>query len=193
MKKKIVIFASGSGSNAQNIIESFCNDEAVEVSAIYTNRKTAGVIVRAENLNVKTRVFSKEEWEQIEAELIKQMPDLIVLAGFLLKFPEKILLKFHNKVINIHPALLPKYGGKGMYGKFVLQAVLKNKEPETGISIHFVNENYDEGAMILQKKCSISSEDSIEDIEEKVHHLEHKWYPIVIDILLKGTDSKFNL
>ena len=193
MKKKIVIFASGSGSNAQNIIESFCYVDAVEVTEIYTNRKTAGVIARAEKLNVKTRVFSKEEWEQIEAELIKEMPDLIVLAGFLLKFPEKTLLKFHNKVINIHPALLPKYGGKGMYGKFVHQAVLKNKEAETGISIHFVNENYDEGAMILQKKCSISSEDSIEDIEKKVHHLEHKWYPIVIDTLLKGTDSKFNL
>lgn len=189
MKKKIVIFASGSGSNAQNIIEYFSNDKYVEVTMIFTNRKTAGVIERVRHFEIETCIFSKDDWHKVGEKLEHLAPDLIVLAGFLLKFPEQILRDFHNMVINIHPALLPKYGGKGMYGKYVHEAIIKNKEVETGISIHYVNENYDEGAMILQKKTPISQEDSMENILKKVNQLEYEWYPKVIEGLLKDRSS----
>lgn len=186
MKKKIVIFASGSGSNAQNIIEYFLNDKNVEVTMIFSNRQNAGVIERAKHFEIETYIFSKNDWHTVLERLEYLAPHLIVLAGFLLKFPEQILRNFHNMVINIHPALLPKYGGKGMYGTYVHEAILKNKEVETGISIHFVNEQYDEGAMILQKKFPISSEDSLENILKKIHQLEYEWYPKVIEKLLKA-------
>lgn len=195
MNKTIVIFASGSGSNAQNIIEYFADNKEVQIAMVFSNRKNAGVIQRAKKLGVATYNFSKTELynsEKIANKLIAIDPDLIVLAGFLLKFPENILQKFENKVINIHPALLPKYGGKGMYGDFVHKAVLENKELQTGISIHYVNENYDEGALILQKTTNISPKDSIESIVEKVHELEHKWYPKVIDAFLQNPKKKLS-
>ena len=187
MEKRIVIFASGNGSNAENIVKHFQKTSLAKVVLILSNNKNAKVLERAEKLNVKSQFFSKEELiseEGILKTLRKINPDLIVLAGFLLKFPEIILKEFPDKVINIHPALLPKYGGKGMYGNFVHEEVLKNKEDETGISIHYVNENYDEGAIICQKSVKISPEDTSASIAEKIHELEHKWFPKVIEEIL---------
>ncbi len=189
MKKRIVIFASGNGTNAENIIKYFQRTQFAEVVLVLSNKKDAKVLERAENLHVHAISFTKEELfseEFILKKLKKIEPDLIVLAGFLLKFPEIILKEFPNKVINIHPALLPKYGGKGMYGNFVHEAILKNKEAETGITIHYVNENYDEGAIILQKKIGISDSDSAETIAEKVHKLEYEWFPKIIEELLRN-------
>ena len=184
MEKQIVIFASGTGSNAEKIIEHFQKSSLAKVVLVLSNKKTAKVLEKAEKLNVEAYSFSKEDLLSEEG-IVKSLkiikPDLIVLAGFLLKFPEHILKEFPNKVINIHPALLPKYGGKGMYGSFVHEAVLNNKETETGISIHYVNENYDEGALIFQKTTKIFPEDTVATIAEKVHKLEHEWFPIIIE------------
>ncbi len=171
MKKRIVIFASGSGTNAENIIKYFQPTHFAEVVLVLSNKRDAKVLDRAEKLHVRSLSFNKEELfseEGIIKKLKEIKPDIIVLAGFLLKFPEIILKEFPNKVINVHPALLPKYGGKGMYGNFVHEAVLKNKEAETGITIHYVNENYDEGAIISQKKVKLSEIDTAETIAEKV-------------------------
>ena len=158
-KKRIAIFASGSGTNAENIITYFQDSEVAEVVLVLSNKKDAKVLERAEKLNVDAVFFMKDELYSEEGILrvLKELDtDLIVLAGFLLKFPELIIAEFPNRIINIHPALLPKYGGKGMYGSIVHEAVVKNKEQETGITIHFVNENYDEGTIISQKKVALS-------------------------------------
>lgn len=184
--KKIVIFASGNGSNAENIILHFNKNNSKNVVAIFTNNLHAKVLEKAKKHNVKTIIFNNEELSQgfVLNEINKIKPDLIILAGFLLKFPESIIKEFPNKIINIHPALLPKYGGKGMYGKHVHQAVLDNKEKETGISIHFVNENYDEGGIIFQKAVNIENCASAEEIANKVHELEHKHFSLEIEKLL---------
>ena len=156
--KNIVIFASGTGSNAENIIHYFKNNTSKSVVAVFSNNSNAKVVEKAKNLDVQTVTFNKDELygDVVLSKLNDFKPDLIVLAGFLLKFPEQIIKEFPNKIINIHPALLPKYGGKGMYGNHVHQAVLDNQESETGITIHFVNEHYDEGGIIFQKSVSIS-------------------------------------
>jgi phosphoribosylglycinamide formyltransferase 1 len=145
--KKIVIFASGSGTNAENIIKHFKNTSIGTVVSVFTNNPKAYVIERAKNFHLPTEIFSREELnnEKVLQKLNTIQPDLIVLAGFLLKFPENIIAQYPDKIINVHPALLPKYGGKGMYGMNVHKAIVENKEKETGISIHYVNENYDEG------------------------------------------------
>ena len=182
--KRIVIFASGSGTNAENIIKHFKETNLAEVVLVLSNKREAKVLERAKNLGVDAIHFTREQLfssDKILKIIQKVRPDLIVLAGFLLKFPENILNEFPNKVINIHPALLPKYGGKGMYGNFVHEAVLQNKEKESGISIHYVNENYDEGALIFQEFITISDEDTADTIAEKIHKLEHKWFPKVIE------------
>jgi phosphoribosylglycinamide formyltransferase-1 len=184
--KKIVLFASGSGTNAENIIV-HCNTKSQNnVVAVFTNNPHAKVLERAKKHQVKTLVFNKEELSQgiVLNELLKIEPDLIVLAGFLLKFPESIVKEYPNKVINIHPALLPKYGGKGMYGMNVHKSVLENQEKETGITIHYVNENYDEGGIIFQKSINIENCKNAEEIANKVHELEHQYFPETIDRLL---------
>lgn len=189
MKKRIVIFASGSGTNADNIIKYFQRTQFAEVVLVLSNKKDAKVLERAKNLQVSSLSFTKDELFSEEGilKILKGIKaDLIVLAGFLLKFPEIILKEFPNKVINVHPALLPKYGGKGMYGNFVHEAVWKNNEAETGITIHFVNENYDEGAIISQKKVMLSEDETAETIAEKVHKLEYEWFPKVIEEILSG-------
>lgn len=189
MRKRIVIFASGSGTNTENIIKYFHRTQFAEVVLVLSNKKGAKVLERAENLNVETNFFTKDEFlsEKGVLETLKlSEPDLIVLAGFLLKFPKIIIKKFPNKVINIHPALLPKYGGKGMYGSIVHESVLKNSEEETGITIHYVNENYDEGAIISQKKIKLSKTETPETIAEKVHNLEYEWFPKIIEELLQN-------
>lgn len=188
-KKRIVIFASGNGTNAENIIKYFRETEFAKVVLVLSNKKDAKVLVRASNLNVRAESFTKEELflpEGILKKLKEVKPDLIVLAGFLWKFPEIIIAEFPNQIINIHPALLPKYGGKGMYGSIVHEAVVKNKDSETGISIHYVNENYDEGTIIAQKKVVVSESDTPETVAEKVHQLEYEWFPKIIEGLLKN-------
>lgn len=181
--KKIVIFASGSGTNAENIIKYFETKEIGTVVAVFTNNPIAKVIERAKNFHLPTEIFSKAEL--FESKVLQKLnnfkPDLIVLAGFLLKLPESIIESYPNKIINIHPALLPKYGGKGMYGMNVHKAVVENKEKETGITIHFVNENYDEGNIIFQKSVALSEIDSPESVAEKIHELEQRYFPEVIE------------
>jgi phosphoribosylglycinamide formyltransferase-1 len=184
--KNIVIFASGTGSNAENIIQYFKNHIAISVVAVFSNNENAKVVEKAKILKVPTVTFNKDELygDFVGAKLDVFKPDLIVLAGFLWKFPEPIIARYPNQIINIHPALLPKYGGKGMYGKYVHQAVLDNHETETGITIHFVNEQYDEGGIIFQKSVSIIDCTSADEIANKVHELEHRYFPEVIDQLL---------
>lgn len=184
--KKIILFASGSGSNAEEIINYFKKNGHAEVVAIFSNKKEAFVLERAKKFQIETVVFSKTTLNDgfVLEKIEKYQPDLIVLAGFLLKFPESILKKFPN-VVNIHPALLPKYGGKGMYGNYVHEAVLANKEKETGITIHYVNENYDEGAFIFQKAIAIADCQTAEEIAQRVHQLEHRYFPEIIDSLLE--------
>ena len=185
--KRIVIFASGSGSNAENLIKFFHNRENASVIQVLTNNPHAKVLEHCKNLNVSALSFNRVAFSKSKdiLNLLKTTkPDLIVLAGFLWKFPEFILEAFPNKVINIHPALLPNYGGKGMYGMRVHEAVVANKEAETGITIHYVNENYDEGTIIFQAKCNVLPTDSAEDIARKIHSLEMKHFPRVVDTLL---------
>ncbi len=184
--KKIVIFASGSGTNAENIIKHFKSTNTGTVVSVFTNNPKAYVIERAKNLQVPTEIFTKDEL--IEGKVLQKIntiqPDLIVLAGFLLKFPENIIAQFPDKVINVHPALLPKYGGKGMYGSNVHKAVVENKEKETGITIHYVNENYDEGNIIFQKKVTLLITDTPEVVAEKIHELEQKYFPSIVEEVL---------
>ncbi len=192
MKKRIVIFASGSGTNTENIIKHFQQSELAEVILVLSNKKDAAVLDRAKSHNIASVSFTKDELlsEDGVLKILKETnPDLIVLAGFLLKFPEIILKKFPNKVINIHPALLPKYGGKGMYGNFVHQAVVENNEMETGITIHYVNENYDEGAIISQKIVKLSESETPETVAKKIHALEYEWFPKVIEEVLQETST----
>lgn len=184
--KKIVIFASGSGTNAENIIKHFIPIVDIKVVAVLTNNLNAKVIDRAKDLLVPTEIFTKEEL--FEGKVLQKInmikPDLIVLAGFLLKFPKNIIEQYPNKIINIHPALLPKYGGKGMYGMNVHRSVVENKEKETGITIHFVNENYDEGNIIFQKNVPLIATDSPEMVAEKIHELEQRYFPQTIEKLI---------
>lgn len=187
--KKIVLFASGNGSNAEAIIRYFENQSIATVVAVFSNKPEAKVLDRAKNHGIPSFVFTKTQLQEtyVLDQLQLLQPDLIVLAGFLLQFPTTILKVFPN-VINIHPALLPKYGGKGMYGMHVHLAVLDHKETETGITIHYVNEHYDKGEFIFQKAVNIEECKTAEAIAQKVHELEHQYYPSVISEVL---NSKF--
>ncbi|MFN3967547.1 phosphoribosylglycinamide formyltransferase [Flavobacterium sp.] len=184
--KKILLFASGAGSNVENIIQYFKNNDNISVVGIFTNNLHAKVLEKAKHHNIPSLVFNKTELNDgfVLEKINEHQPDLIVLAGFLLKFPEHIVAAYPNKIINIHPALLPKYGGKGMYGMNVHQAILENKEKETGITIHYVNEHYDEGEFIFQHNINIEECDSPEAIAAKVQSLEHEHFPKVIAQLI---------
>ena len=186
MKKRIILFASGNGSNAVNICQYFENVQNIDVTEVYTNNSKARVINKLTFFGIKTNVFNKVAFTDGEllSEIKSKKPSLIVLAGFLWKIGSDWVKEFSNKIINIHPALLPKYGGKGMYGTHVHQAVKENHETETGITIHYVNEAYDEGEVIFQAKVTIENEDSIEIIASKVHELEQANFPKVIQNLL---------
>jgi phosphoribosylglycinamide formyltransferase-1 len=188
MKKNVAIFASGSGSNAENIIRYFHSDSDVSFPLILSNKTGAYVHQRAKALGVPSVTFTKQELENgnlILSLLNDNKIDLIVLAGFLLKIPMYLITAYPNKIINIHPALLPKYGGKGMYGHYVHEAVVAAGEKESGITIHYVNEHYDEGNVIFQAKCELFPTDTAEDVAKKVHQLEYEYYPQVIRQLLK--------
>lgn len=185
--KKIVVFASGSGTNAENIIKYFAEKKIGTVEAVCTNNQSALVIERAKNYEVPSIIFSKEDlFEGKVLQILNKIePDLIVLAGFLLKFPKNIIKAYPNKIINIHPALLPKYGGKGMYGMFIHRAIVANKEKESGITIHFVDENYDEGNIIFQKTVALLGNETPEEVALKIHQLEQKYFPEIIKKLLE--------
>ena len=186
--KKVIIFASGSGSNALKIFEYFNNNQNVIIDSIYCNNPRANVINIFQKLNIKTVLFNKKEF--YESTFLKTIrntnPDLIVLAGFLLKIPEKIVSAFENRIINIHPSLLPKYGGKGMYGLNIHKEVILNKEKFSGFTIHHVNKEYDKGAVIFQKKIKINEKETPESLSSKVLKLEHENYPLIIEKILNN-------
>lgn len=184
--RRIALFASGSGSNAQNIIEYFSENEQVVIDSLWSNNPKAYALERAAKFRIETYVFGREEFKNsnfVVDKLKEREVDLIVLAGFLWLIPLSLVQNF--KIVNIHPALLPKYGGKGMFGMNVHKAVVENKESESGISIHFVNEKYDEGELIFQAKCPVSPTDSPSDVANKVHELEYKYFPQIIEKILK--------
>ncbi len=183
---KIAIFASGSGSNAENIINFFKENKKIEISLVFSNNKNAGVIQRAVNLGVKHHIFSRTDFynsEKVLQKLKSNNIDFIVLAGFMWLIPEYLIDAYPNTIINIHPALLPKYGGKGMYGMNVHKAVVENRDPESGITIHYVNKEYDDGNIIFQAKCKVKANDTPETVAKKVHELEYEHFPKVIEQL----------
>lgn len=187
MRKNIAIFASGSGSNAENIIRSFQKSDTIQVSLVLSNKSDAYVLERSRRLGVPCNVFTKEDWiagDEILAVLQEYRIDLIVLAGFLVRVPDLLLHAYPDKIINIHPALLPKFGGKGMYGDRVHQAVVAAGEQESGITIHYINERYDEGNTIFQATCPVLPDDTAEDVAKKVHALEYEHFPLIIEKLI---------
>lgn len=185
--KKIALFASGSGTNVQNIANYFKNNTEIEIGLVLSNKKEAYVLERAKKLKIPTFVFGREQFYN-SSTVVKQLMDynidFIVLAGFLWLIPKNLIEAFPHKIINIHPALLPKHGGKGMYGAKVHETVVKNHEEESGITIHFVNANYDEGDVIFQATCKVLPSDSADDVASKVHALEYEHFPKVIEQLL---------
>lgn len=187
--KKIILFASGSGSNFKKICEYFKNDNTVSIELLISNNPKAKALQIAESFNIKTLVIDKQSFydsDKVLINVLKINPSLIVLAGFLWKIPSAFIAKFANKIINIHPALLPKFGGKGMYGMHVHNAVIINKEIESGITIHYVNENYDEGSIIFQKKIKILKSDDSLEISKRILKLEHEFFPIIIQKVLNN-------
>lgn len=189
MAVNLSIWASGSGTNAENIILKFKNHPFIKIKMIITNNPNAGVIQRAEKLKKTVHIIPKnilyEKTDRIIELLNEENIHLIILAGFLLKLPEKIIEHYPHKIINIHPTLLPKYGGKGFYGERVHQAVIKNKEKESGITIHYVNEEYDAGEIIMQVKCPVFENDTPHSLAERIHQLEYEYYPIAIEQIAK--------
>ncbi|MPM94555.1 Phosphoribosylglycinamide formyltransferase [bioreactor metagenome] len=181
---KIAIFASGSGTNAENIIKYFRNNSLCEVSLLLCNKKDAYVIERAKQFNVSSIIFTKSQFEEssfIDDLLSEKGIEYIILAGFLLKIPERLLNKYPKKIINIHPALLPKYGGKGMHGMHVHEAVIAAGEKESGITVHIIDADYDKGETIFQAKCTIEKEDTPEMLASKIHELEQRYFPEAIE------------
>ncbi len=186
--KNIAIFASGSGTNADNLIRFFRTSQFGRVRLVLTNRPDAGVIKRAQSHDIEVLAFTRDQFygsDYVLDQLVERQIDFIVLAGFLWLVPGKLLKLFENKIVNIHPALLPKYGGKGMYGNHVHRAVLAAGEKESGISIHYVNREYDEGDVIFQASCELESDDTPDSLAERIHQLEYKHFPAVVEGLLK--------
>lgn len=184
---RIAIFASGSGSNAENIIRYFSDNKSVKVVLVLSNQSRSGVLIRAQLHNIPTFVFTKydlNESSKVHDVLNDYNASIIVLAGFLLKIPLHMIKAYPNSILNIHPALLPKYGGQGMYGMNVHRAVVENNEQKSGITIHYVNENYDEGAIIFQATCDIDEQDLPEDVQTKVRALELQHFPKVIEFII---------
>ena len=187
--RNIAIFASGSGTNAENIIRYFSNKNSAKVSLVLSNKRQAMVLKRAEALNVTSVFFDQNDFygsEKVIRYLEKYEIDFIVLAGFLWLVPGILIERYRGRIINIHPALLPSYGGKGMYGDAVHKAVIANHDPESGITIHFVNDRYDEGDIIFQSRCKVDPEDTPESLAKKVHALEYAHFPEVIEKLILG-------
>jgi phosphoribosylglycinamide formyltransferase-1 len=192
LKKRIAIFASGSGSNAQKIMEHFKKHTDAEVAIVLTNNPEAYVLQRADNFEIPTHIFDKHEFYETDdvVDLLKNLNiDLLVLAGFLWLVPDNMLANYPKRIINIHPALLPKYGGKGMYGDRVHKEVLANGDEESGISIHYVNEDFDSGEIIYQARFKIEKNDDLELVKFKGQQLEHQYFPKIIEQVLKKIKS----
>lgn len=193
MTKHIAIFASGSGSNAENIIRYFSNSSNVEVSLLICNKHNAYVLGRVKKFDIETQIITREDFQKSEyvlSILKNKHIDFIVLAGFLLQIPLYIIESYPKSIINIHPALLPRFGGKGMYGNNVHRAVIDAGETQTGITIHYINEHYDEGEYISQHTCPVFPDDTPETVATRVHELEYKYYPQTIDLLLSSRNSE---
>ncbi|MBQ9253908.1 MAG: phosphoribosylglycinamide formyltransferase [Bacteroidales bacterium] len=185
--KKIALFASGNGTNVQQITEYFKDSTTIQVDCVVVNRQNIYAIERAKNLNLPCFYFNREDFYSTDKVLnlmLERGIDYIILAGFLWLIPENLLNIYKNKIINIHPALLPNYGGKGMYGHHVHEAVVKNKEKESGITIHFANEKYDSGDIIFQAKCDVAPTDNADDVAAKIHILEKEYYPKIIESVI---------
>ena len=192
MKQRIAILASGEGTNAENIIRFFEDHQHVEVSLVATNKTTSGVIDRAQGLGVEVIVFNKEQLIDANGLLVQlneREINFVVLAGFLQMIPQHLIEAYPEHMINIHPALLPKFGGKGMYGMHVHRAVKEKGETETGITIHLVNEHYDQGAILFQSRVQVDPTDGPEQIAQKVHQLEYQYYPQVIEQMIRNTSQ----
>ncbi len=191
--KRIAIFASGSGSNAEQISRRFIGRTDVQISLILTNNPSAGVIQRARKLHIPVVVFDRTllyESGRIVELLLNEGVELVVLAGFMMLIPENLIYAYPNRMLNIHPALLPKYGGKGLYGHFVHEAVVAANEPQSGITIHYVNEEYDQGEILFQATVDLAPTDTAEDVAQKVQALEHEHYPRVVDeVITRLTDE----
>lgn len=188
--KKLAILASGNGTNAQQITEYFAGRSDVMVDVIIYNKKDAYVATRAANLGIESRYFCRRDFMETDAVLDflrERRVDYLILAGFLLLVPQNLLDAFPNRIINIHPALLPKYGGKGMYGHHVHEAVVANHESESGITIHIVDHRYDCGTTLFQARCKLNPADSADDLAAKIHLLEKEYFPRVIDAFVCGT------
>lgn len=187
--RNIAIFASGSGTNAENIIKYFSNHKSAQVSVVLSNKRQAMVLKRAEALNIRTLFFEHKEF-YVSGKVLRYLSlykiDFIVLAGFLWLVPESIIEQYPDRIINIHPALLPGYGGKGMYGDAVHKAVIANHDKESGITIHYVNKQYDKGSIIFQEKCKVDKNDTPESLASKVHALEYLHFPKVIEKIVAG-------
>jgi phosphoribosylglycinamide formyltransferase-1 len=193
-KSKIAIFASGSGTNASNLIDYFSNAETAIVSLVLTNKPDAPVIRRANDRMTEVIVFDRTQLyggEEIHGMLLERGVDFIVLAGFLWLVPGSLIDLYRGRIVNIHPALLPAYGGKGMYGNNVHRAVIENGERESGITIHYVNEKYDEGDILFQAKCEVKGDDTVDSLAARIHQLEHRYYPAVVERLLLGEKPPF--
>jgi len=187
-KIKLALFASGGGSNVYNIITHFQNNPSVEVSIVLSNKADAGALIHADNAGIKNIFFSKEDFFESNAVLDflkEQEVDYIILAGFLWKIPANILSNYQHKILNVHPSLLPKFGGKGMYGQHVHNAVLTEKETKTGITIHIVNEKYDDGAIVAQFECLIDSNETLATLQKKISNLEKENFPKTIENFIK--------
>ena len=192
MSVRIAIFASGSGSNAENIIKYFSNRKTAKVTLVLSNRREAFVLKRAAENNVKSVFFDRNEFYNsgiVLDTLISNDIDFIVLAGFLWLVPDDILTHYNGRIINIHPALLPKYGGRGFYGEKVHKAVISNHETESGITIHHVNKFYDEGDIIFQAKCKVEPSDTPESLAARIHRLEYEHFPRIIEKMISELDS----
>lgn len=186
---RLAIFASGTGSNAKQLIDYFSKNKDISVALLVSNRKESGALEIARNSGVPANHFTKEEFYNSSAvieKLISEKIDFIVLAGFLIKVPDNILKDYENKIINIHPALLPDFGGKGMYGLNVHKAVIESGKKESGITIHLVNEHYDEGRILFQAKCPVIENDTPETLAARVQELEHKHFPEVVENFISG-------
>ena len=187
LRKNIAIFASGNGSNAEKFFEYFRNHSDLNISCLLSNNKNAYALTRAENNDFPSKVFNRDqlyESTDILNYLVEMEVSYIVLAGFMLLVPKYLIEAYPDKIVNIHPALLPKYGGKGMYGDHVHKAVIANKENETGITIHIVNEVYDDGKIIFQGRCEVKPDDDPDSLAKRIHQLEYKYYPAVVEALI---------
>jgi phosphoribosylglycinamide formyltransferase-1 len=189
----VAIFASGAGSNAQKLIDYFRKHSQIKIALIVCNKPGAGVLTIAQNEKIPSLLIEKEQFFRGNAyveELKQHNVDFIVLAGFLWKVPVQLVKAFPQRIINIHPALLPNYGGKGMYGRFVHEAVIAAKETESGISIHFVDELYDHGQLIFQARCTIEADDTPDSLAQKIHTLEHEHYPLIVEKVISDLQNR---